>query len=158
MVSTDVGGVTEVLPIDVCRFVAPRAEAICSAIEEAIPHAVAACPMAQHCRVRSFYSWRDVARRTETVYAHIAQRPTRSLVERLYRYRSCGPIAGLVACAVVTGLSFLCRLLDWYEPASSIEEAPNWASCSAPEPPSLNQWQPGDSEMNCGRLPLQTPS
>jgi hypothetical protein len=70
------------------------------------------------------YSWRDVARRTEAVYDAMPAAP--SLTKRLRRYRSCGPFAGLLGCAVALLLASLVALLDAIDPRKDIEAAPSW--------------------------------
>ena len=50
----------------------------------------------------------------------------KNLAQRCLRYRSCGPIAGLLSCIIACILSAFAALLEWTHPAASIERAPNW--------------------------------
>lgn len=76
-------------------------------------------------QVLGMYSWHDVARRTEAVYAHAVQQPHSSALRaRLPRLLACGPVFGLLAAAfAAVDLLWLAavRLLD---PKCDIELAP----------------------------------
>lgn len=50
----------------------------------------------------------------------------KSLAQRCLRYRSCGPIAGLLSCVIACILSAFAVLLEWTHPAAGIERAPDW--------------------------------
>lgn len=79
------------------------------------------------------YSWHDVARRTEAVYAHAVRQPHSSALRaRLPRLLACGPVFGLLAAAFAAlDLLWLAvvRLLD---PEQAIERAPR---LQPPPPP-----------------------
>jgi len=113
-------------------------------VSAAIPRALSLDPMALHRRVRSMYSWEDVAKRTSAVYdaavvaaAVDASDSTSSgassarLLARLRRYRSAGPLFGLLGCAVAALLVCVIEVLDLLDPRASIEPAPEWWRAAA---------------------------
>ena len=68
VVSTNVGGVPEVLPPSMIKFAEPRALALVNAVAEAVSVCRRAVPSEFHSWIREMYSWHDVALRTERVY------------------------------------------------------------------------------------------
>lgn len=64
VVSTNVGGVTEVLPHDMIYLANPDPKDIIIKLKEAIPKARNIPTHKFHEKVKSLYSWRDVASRT----------------------------------------------------------------------------------------------
>ncbi|GAQ89246.1 phosphatidylinositol glycan class A [Klebsormidium nitens] len=127
-VSTRVGGVPEVLPPDMIVLAEPRASELVEAVSCAITLLPTIDPAAMHKRVREMYSWHDVAARTERVYSLIvgADPGGDLLLNRLARYYACGPWAGKLFCAVALLDYVLCKLLDWWAPAESIDLAPDF--------------------------------
>ncbi|CAJ1345092.1 unnamed protein product, partial [Effrenium voratum] len=72
VVSTEVGGVPEVLPPHMIHLAAPHTESVVQALEKALvslPPPEAAQDF--HEEVRAMYSWEDVAERTERVYRKV---------------------------------------------------------------------------------------
>ena len=64
MVSTNVGGVTEVLPHDMIHLANPDPADLIRKLEEAIPKAKNIPAHKFHEKVKNLYNWRDVAART----------------------------------------------------------------------------------------------
>jgi len=69
VVSSNVGGVHEVLPADILTLAPPEPQALADAVVRALtirklPQAV----MAQHRKVAEMYSWHDVAQATAKIY------------------------------------------------------------------------------------------
>lgn len=60
--------------------------------------------------------------------------PLPPLSLRLARYRACGPVSGLLACAVALLLALAAALLDLVDPPQAVEHALDW---SQPPPPGL---------------------
>jgi phosphatidylinositol glycan class A protein len=78
VVSTDVGGVPEILPPHMIALAKPNAAALAHALADAIRDAAARPPPDLHDEVAALYSWEAVARQTATVYdgLHGRARPT----------------------------------------------------------------------------------
>lgn len=70
VVSTRVGGIPEVLPDDFIILCEPSVKSLCSGLEKAISQLKSGSllsPEIMHDKVRTFYTWRNVAKRTEKV-------------------------------------------------------------------------------------------
>lgn len=103
VVSTRVGGVSEILPEDMISFSAPTADGIYltsfetfmanrdldvfRAMSEAIAHIARGehDPHRAHQRIRGFYDWGRVAERTEVVYRGVLATPPYPLWTRIQR-------------------------------------------------------------------------
>lgn len=77
MVSTRVGGIPEVLPDDLITLCDPTVSSLCEGLETVITRqraGTAPHPAAVHARVRTLYTWMNVAERTEKVCypAHVS--------------------------------------------------------------------------------------
>ena len=64
IVSTNVGGITEVLPHDMIYLANPDPADLIKKLEEAIPKAKNIPAHKFHEKVKNLYNWRDVAART----------------------------------------------------------------------------------------------
>ncbi|KAJ3672973.1 hypothetical protein LUZ60_006347 [Juncus effusus] len=124
-VSTRVGGVPEVLPDDMIVLAEPAPHDMVRAIEQAIDMLPNIDPQTMHNRMKSYYSWHDVAKRTEIVYDRAMELPNKTFMQRLPRYLSCGAWAGKLFCLVMIVNFLLWRLLEFFQPAESIEEVPD---------------------------------
>lgn len=71
LVSTKVGGVTEVLPNSMIKFSEPNAASLADAVIESIYLTRRCDPMEIHERIKGMYNWFDVAKRTIKVYDSI---------------------------------------------------------------------------------------
>jgi hypothetical protein len=94
------------------------------------------------------YNWSDVAARTLRVYDAVRAAPWRpGLLPRLRRALRAGPWAGPLWCCVLVLLYWWWRLLEWLQPASGIEIAPDWprwpADCFAAAPDHLEGAESG---------------
>lgn len=67
MVSTNVGGITEVLPHDMIYLANPDPKDLIKKLEEAIPKAKNIPTHKFHEKVKNLYNWRDVAMRTVNI-------------------------------------------------------------------------------------------
>ncbi|OAY71225.1 Phosphatidylinositol N-acetylglucosaminyltransferase subunit A [Ananas comosus] len=135
-VSTRVGGVPEackfgkfylsrVLPDDMIVLAEPAPSDMVRAVKKAIDMLPYIDPHAMHLRMKSLYSWHDVARRTEIVYDHALHSSNKNLLERLPRYLRCGAWAGKLFCLVMLVNFLLWRFLELWQPVESIEEVPD---------------------------------
>lgn len=87
VVTTNVGGVPEVLPHDMFRLAQPEEDDVVDSTHSAIEYVKAGKhdPRAYHAAVAGMYSWADTAERVEDVYKAACSRPLPSFVERLFR-------------------------------------------------------------------------
>ncbi|KAL4193998.1 hypothetical protein AMTRI_Chr05g57010 [Amborella trichopoda] len=132
-VSTRVGGVPEVLPEDIIVLAEPVPNDMVQAIGKAIRLLPKIDPQVMHDRMKSLYSWHDVARRTELVYDCALSCSDENLLVRLSRYFACGVWAGKLFCLVMTLDYLLWHLLELWQPSKDIEEVPDIASESLHE-------------------------
>ncbi|KAG7097712.1 hypothetical protein E1B28_005036 [Marasmius oreades] len=123
VVSTRVGGVPEILPPDMISFAEPEEDDVFRAISEAIQivsrneHD----PVLAHERVKTFYDWEEVTRRTEKVYSTVMKSPQRDLWDRIQRTMQLGPFAGPIwtIILIVDCLFFL--FLEWLIPREDMD-------------------------------------
>ena len=97
-VSTNVGGVPEVLPPDMIYLSPARPEPLVEKLELAIKQSKNIPCTMMHETIKSLYSWHNVAERAEKVYYKVLEAPRVTLVNRLKITMSLGPISGLLAC------------------------------------------------------------
>jgi len=83
-VSTNVGGVPEVLPPEMIYHAAATPSALIAKLEKAIANCKSIPCTKMHERVQSLYSWHNVAERTERVYEDIIDQPKPTIVSRFY--------------------------------------------------------------------------
>lgn len=134
VVSTNVGGIPEVLPPDLIWLSNPSVEGLINSIEDAIRDKIdgkIVDPFEAHSRIKSYYQWDDIAKRTLKVYNAICRFEAddsqndkdKDLKIRLRRLFSCGSIFGFVF--VIIGLieHILSVIYDWYIPRVSIDVA-----------------------------------
>uniref|UniRef100_A0A6I8NWY8 Phosphatidylinositol glycan anchor biosynthesis class A n=2 Tax=Ornithorhynchus anatinus TaxID=9258 RepID=A0A6I8NWY8_ORNAN len=127
VVSTRVGGIPEVLPENLIILCEPSVKSLCDGLEKAISQLKSGtlpAPEKIHNRVKTFYTWRNVAERTEKVYDRVAGEVVLSMDKRLDRLIShCGPVTGYIF-ALFAVFSFLFLLfLRWITPDSTIDVA-----------------------------------
>lgn len=70
VVSTRVGGIPEVLPEDLIILCEPSVKSLCDGLEKAmlqLRSGTSLAPEIIHNKVKTFYTWRNVAARTEKV-------------------------------------------------------------------------------------------
>jgi phosphatidylinositol glycan class A protein len=91
------------------------------ALSEAVSISRRIVPQETHERVRSMYSWLNVAHRTEIVYDSVALSPTPSFAVRLLKYASCGPFSGLLAVLFAALLKLFAGVCEYVWPPSGIE-------------------------------------
>ena len=127
VVSTDVGGIPEVLPPEFIRLAPPRAEELADAVAIAIEENLALNePWKVHETVRQTYSWFDVARRTEKVYDLALKAPKLTMKERVLAAKTAGPVMGIVMAMIVVSDYMLLWLMEWLWPDSMIERFPSF--------------------------------
>jgi phosphatidylinositol glycan class A protein len=127
VVSTNVGGVPEVLPPSLVRLADPRADTLSDALCKAIDEIDTGRDMRTvHRAVTKMYSWDSVATRTEKVYSTVIHAPNLDLVQRVSAYMTCGSFGGFLAAIFVVIDHLLAVCFDFIIPQSSIEVMPNF--------------------------------
>ena len=142
VVSTNVGGVPEVLPHDMILMTEPSVMSLVGKLEMAIRSKIivkiekgqegtctekidlAFDPLDFHERIGKMYSWNREATKTIQVYEQVLNKPRLTLLERLDRYKSVGPVAGYVASLIAISLHFFARFVDYWQPRSLIDVVP----------------------------------
>lgn len=126
VVSTNVGGVPEVLPHDMVLLPQPNVPDIVENLKLAVSRQAsqetAVDPWKNHKRLKRMYSWHRVAEQTVEVYDRIMQQNRRSLIDRLACYRSLGGFAGLVACLLCLTLELWLSFVAWWQPAELVDK------------------------------------
>lgn len=127
VVSTRVGGIPEVLPENLIILCEPSVKSLCEGLEKAISQlksGVLPDPEKIHNIVKTFYTWRNVAERTEKVYNRVAGETVLPMDRRLDRLMShCGPVTGCIF-ALLAVFNFLFLIfLRWMTPDSLIDVA-----------------------------------
>mmetsp|Transcript_971 Transcript_971/g.1735 ORF Transcript_971/g.1735 Transcript_971/m.1735 type:complete len:408 (+) Transcript_971:591-1814(+) len=121
VVSTDVGGVPEVLPPGMAYLAKPDAKSLTEQLFKAIQDYDKVSCSEMHQIVKNMYSWRQVAERTERVYNFIMEKPVMNSFNRLKSNFSWGPVVGLFAVIYQVLEFILFRLTEWFFPESEID-------------------------------------
>lgn len=88
VVSTRVGGIPEVLPDNLIILCEPSVKSLCAGLEKAIAQlksGVLPAPEKIHNIVKTFYTWRNVAERTEKV-CHLPRKGYLKIVSEFLRF------------------------------------------------------------------------
>ena len=128
VVSTNVGGVPEVLPPDMNILCNPNVSDLVEGVKRAVLRQGSTDPMdpmAMHRRIETMYSWHRVAKQTEWVYDQVIEEPPLSFGERLSCYQSLGGFSGLVACLLAFYIELWIRFVEWYHPVERIDVVPD---------------------------------
>lgn len=124
VVSTNVGGIPEVLPDDLVWLSEPTVDALANAIDAAISDKLkgnVVPPKVCHNRIASYYQWSDIADRTLAVYRVAYENPIASLGHRLHKLNSCGLIFGKLFVIIALIEHLLCLFYSWYIPTETID-------------------------------------
>jgi phosphatidylinositol glycan class A protein len=125
VVSTNVGGIPEVLPPDLVHLADPRADKLAEALTRAIGSInERPSPIWLHEQIKRMYSWETVASRTEKVYNLVLSKPKLGMTSRIYAYLTCGTFGGALTAIYVVIDYFLALLFEWFIPRASIELMP----------------------------------
>jgi phosphatidylinositol glycan class A protein len=126
VVSTNVGGVPEVLPPDMIELADPNVDSLVEGLSRAITDKIDKVdPFEFHERVSQIYSWERVANETVSVYDTVYDKPRLTFIQRLARYKTVGRIAGYVVCLLGITLHFVVKLVEWWQPRSLIDVVPD---------------------------------
>uniref|UniRef100_A0A8C6W1F8 Phosphatidylinositol glycan anchor biosynthesis, class A n=1 Tax=Nannospalax galili TaxID=1026970 RepID=A0A8C6W1F8_NANGA len=127
VVSTKVGGIPEVLPESLIILCEPSVKSLCEGLEKAIfqvKSGTLPAPENIHNVVKTFYTWSNVAERTEKVYERVSKEDVLPMHKRVNRLIShCGPVTGYIF-ALLAVFSYLFLIfLRWMTPDSIIDVA-----------------------------------
>lgn len=134
VVSTNVGGVPEVLPADEMILLAsPNVPDMVRRVIQAIERQVQTPNdrWQTHEKVKSMYSWERVAVETEKVYEYVQACPRKSFGQRLMYYRmSLGGFTGYAVCFLALIVETWYRCVEWYQPPHQIDRVPDLVQAS----------------------------
>lgn len=125
VVSTNVGGVPEVLPSpEMVVLCDPNVKALVDGVKEAVKRQESdepVDPMEAHRQIETMYSWHRVAKQTVQVYDRIVTEPAQSFTARLACFQSLGGVSGFVAGLLAVIIEIWIRFVVWMRPRSSID-------------------------------------
>ena len=127
VVSTQVGGIPEVLPEHMITLAEPDPVDLCAKLAGVLQR-LQSGPIDTstfHSEICSMYSWSDVTARTEAVYQTLFQEEVLQtpLLERLRRIWSTGQIAGKFLCVAMVWNWFYWQIMMFISPPYSIEQS-----------------------------------
>ena len=126
VVSTEVGGVPEVLPEDLIMMAPPNVEELTKVLARAICEKIAVHdPINAHERISNMYSWNRVAEKTVRVYEQVLVKEKLTFLQRISRYKSVGSFAGYVVCIIATSLHLLLAIIEYLQPRNLIDVVPD---------------------------------
>jgi len=128
VVSTNVGGVPEVLEPDMIVLCDPNVEALVRGVRKAIERQEgnrALDPWDAHRRIERMYSWHRVAVQTVRVYDRIIQDKPFTFLERLTRHLRLGGLSGIIVCALALYIELWIHFVQWIHPSETIDVVPD---------------------------------
>jgi len=126
VVSTDVGGIPEVLPPGIAYLAKPDAKSLTEQLFEAIKVYDSISCQEMHQIVKDTYSWRYVAEQTEKVYDFAMQQPSMNTLEILKHALSWGPLVGCFAVVFQVLEWVLSCFYSWLMPEEEIDIVRNF--------------------------------
>lgn len=128
VVTTNVGGIPEVLPSKMTVFADPDEDSLVHSVSIAIDKLKKnkINTSSFHDEIEKMYDWSNVAVRTEQVYDRVYSQENLTLINKLIKYYNCGSWAGIlfVLCVVVD--NFILRFLNWWTADEDIDRAKKW--------------------------------
>jgi phosphatidylinositol glycan class A protein len=129
VVSTNVGGIPEVLPPGMVYLADPTVHCLVEKLEVAIKahrEGTAISPLEKHKLIKDLYTWSSVADRTEMIYNRLTYRPHTLLSQKLLKYysRDESILVGTVYVMVMVLLVMIHYILDWLRPSNLIDKVP----------------------------------
>lgn len=123
VVSTNVGGVPEVLPPEMRYLAPPKKDDLVLALKQALEQAHNVPSHKFHEMVKDMYSWHHVAIRTEKVYNMVMASKPNPLLLRVRMILSAGPWVGIFALLLFAMFYIVLKIMDKIAPAEKIEKA-----------------------------------
>lgn len=127
VVSTKVGGIPEVLPSELIWLTEPSVKGLLEGLDQALADRNSGniiSPFEAHAKVKEYYQWDDIAKRTQKVYDSVINDPIEDLGVRLHKFWQCGAISGAFFIVLAVVEHFLLLLFSWLVPLESIDIAP----------------------------------
>jgi len=131
VVSTNVGGIPEVLPDDMIHLSVPKLSSLVNGLSFVISEKIkndnltTFDPSVFHERIKSMYSWRKTAQNTINVYEEVLNKPQLTFLQRTERYRSVGCFSGLIAWFYAMTLYYFLMIIEWLQPRDMIDVVPD---------------------------------
>jgi phosphatidylinositol N-acetylglucosaminyltransferase subunit A len=125
IVSTNVGGIPEVLPKHMVNLADPDPIKIIEALTSAIQQAKSTATQEFHEQVKEMYNWRNVAERTEKIYKQLPNGKN-PLINRFKKIGGFGPWAGVVGVFIATIDYLFLLILNWWAPQEDVETIPDF--------------------------------
>ena len=126
VVSTDVGGVPEVLPPHMAYLAKPEEKSILRQLRRAIVNVKDIPCETFYNDVANLYSWRQVAERTEKVYDFAVQQPNPNMLVRLKSSLTNGQIAGPLAILYTIMEAIVLFIVELLFPVNEIDILPSF--------------------------------
>lgn len=119
VVSTNVGGLPEVLPSELIKLTEPTVEGLLQGVRLAL-HDLSTKkykpPMEAHKIIKDSYSWRNVAEQTENVYKSVIKEPIQDLKSRVNRYYGANLAFKYLFIPLILMDYLILKFIDWYNP------------------------------------------
>ena len=129
VLSTNVGGIPEILPESMLNVVEPSSIELIKALQNIISNNNIGniksnlTPMERHLKVKSLYNWHTIAKKTEKVYEKALRKEANSIPTQLLKRLSAGMVVGPILCMIVLVLHGYRIILEIFLPAANIEAA-----------------------------------
>jgi len=128
VVSTNVGGIPEVLPKEMIWLTEPTVQGLLMGIEKALADfksgRVVDCNEC-HLRIKKYYKWEEIAIRTENVYKAVGEDVNTSMGDIFVKLWKRGSICDIFFMFVLTIEFFLVKLWNHLVPKEMIDDAPD---------------------------------
>lgn len=131
VVSTNVGGLPEVLPPNLIKLTEPSVDGLLGGAQLALNDLMAnklVSSMEAHKIIERSYSWQDVAKQTEKVYLSVSKESPQTTKDRLNCYYKSGFYFSFLFIFLIMMNDFLSTIHDWFNPKRDIDVCP---SCRA---------------------------
>ncbi|EDL42422.1 phosphatidyl inositol glycan, class A [Plasmodium vivax India VII] len=116
VISTDVGGISEVLPHDMMILAKPNHLDLCAAVDSALERLKHVDSQAFHERLTKMYSWEKVAEKTEKVYMDVLSYANPTILSRIKKIYDINTVFSKVYIFIIMLSYISCRLLEWLKP------------------------------------------
>ncbi|RWS13709.1 phosphatidylinositol N-acetylglucosaminyltransferase subunit A-like protein [Dinothrombium tinctorium] len=128
VVSTNVGGIPEVLPKELIWLTEPTVEALEDGFDAALEDrkcGKVVSPFEAHNWIKQYYQWNDIAKRTVAVYDDIKKDPKCSVRQHVRKIFKIGIVFGFVVLVLYVIEMMLNLFFSWYQPSKNIDIAPD---------------------------------
>lgn len=128
VVTTNVGGIPEVLPSKMTIFTDPDEDSLVEAVNSAV------CKLKNnkidtscfHSDIKKMYGWADVAMRTEKVYDDVYKQNNTFLINKLIKFYNSGSWAGILFLLCIVTDFLILGILEIFYPKHKIDLARKW--------------------------------